>query len=113
MRALPFLLLALLLLPACGEDLARPKPGSKGKAPAIVEDAQVLRAALEMKTLAAELAQYHAARGEWPADWRALRRGGKDPWGNDYGFETEGDDVVVFSAGPDGELDTDDDISGP
>jgi hypothetical protein len=106
----PFLLLALLLLPACGEDLAMPK--GTGRAPAVVEDAQVLRAELEMKTLAAELAQYHAARGEWPADWRALRRGGKDPWGNDYGFEPDGDGVLVFSAGPDGEFDTDDDITG-
>jgi hypothetical protein len=105
------LLLALLLLPACGDD---PKPKeAKGRPPAIVEDAQVLRAELEMKTLTAELAQYHAARGEWPADWRALRRGGKDPWGNDYAFETEGDDVYVFSAGPDGEFDTDDDVGGP
>lgn len=87
-------------------------PRGAGKAPAVVEDAQVLRAGLEMRTLAAELAQYHAARGEWPADWHALKRSGKDPWGNDYGFEPDGDGVVVYSAGPDGELDTDDDLSG-
>jgi len=113
MRALPFLLLALLLLPSCGEDLARPNPNSKSKVPAVVEDAQLLRAALEMKTLAAELAQYHAAHGEWPADWRAMRRSGKDPWGNDYDFETDGDAVVVYSAGPDGEFETGDDLSAP
>jgi len=105
------LLLALLLLPACEDALEAPK--TQGRRPAIVEDAQILRAELEMKTLTAELAQYHVARGEWPADWRALRRSGKDPWGNDYGFETEGDEVFVFSAGPDGEFDTDDDVAGP
>lgn len=88
-------------------------PKGPGKAPAVVEDAQVLRAGLEMRTLAAELAQYRAARGEWPADWRALKRGGKDPWGNDYAFEPDGDGVAVFSAGPDGEFDTDDDLSTP
>jgi hypothetical protein len=105
MRPLP----ALLLLAACDFGTGT-KP--KGKAPAAVEDAQIFRAQLEMKTLAAELAQHHAMRGEWPKDWRAIRRSGKDPWGNDYAFEADGEQVSVFSAGPDGEFGTDDDLAG-
>ena len=104
------LLLALLLLPACDVELGK-QP--KGKAPPVVEDAQVFRAQLEMKTLAAELAQHHAMRGEWPEDWAALKRSGKDPWGNEYAFETDGERVSVFSAGPDGEFGTDDDLGSP
>jgi hypothetical protein len=100
------LLLALLLLPACDAGT-----GTGAKEPAAVEDARIFRAQLEMKTLAAELEQYRALHGDWPADWAALRRSGKDPWGNDYGFEPEGEQVAVFSAGPDGEFDTDDDLA--
>ena len=102
------LLTALALLAACDAGPAT-KPG--GKVPAAVEDAQVLRAQLEMRTLATELEGQHALRGEWPADWRAIRRSGKDPWGNDYAFETDGEQVTVYSAGPDGEFDTGDDLA--
>ncbi|MDR1492832.1 MAG: type II secretion system protein GspG [Planctomycetaceae bacterium] len=35
---------------------------------------------------------------------------GDDPWGNPYQYQIEGDTVVVFSCGPDGQLGTDDDI---
>ena len=34
-----------------------------------------------------------------------------DPWGLGYDIECRGDNVVVTSAGPDGEWDTEDDIS--
>lgn len=34
-----------------------------------------------------------------------------DAWDNDFSIECEGDDVVVVSAGPDGEMGTEDDIS--
>ncbi len=100
------LLLALLLLPACDVDLGR-----KGKAPAAVEDAKIFRARLEMRQLAAELEQHRALRGEWPRDWTDLKRSGLDPWGGVYAFETEGEEAVARSAGPDGEFDTDDDLS--
>jgi hypothetical protein len=103
------LLLALLLLPACdGPSGASPD----AKAPPAVEDARILRAQLEIRQLAAELAQHHALRGEWPEDWRALKRSGRDPWGNEYAFETDGEVATVLSAGPDGEFETDDDLSG-
>lgn len=103
------LLLALLLLPACDIKI---ETKQKGKAPAVVEDAQVLRAQIEIKQRAAELAQYHAMRGEWPADWSVIKRSGKDPWGNEYEFDVDGEQVTVTSAGPDGEFGTDDDLAG-
>ncbi len=103
-------LLALLLLPpACDVELGK---GPKGKPPPVVEDALIFRAQLEMKTLAAEVEQHHALRAEWPADWRALKRSGRDPWGNEYAFEIDGERATVFSAGPDGEFGTDDDLGG-
>jgi hypothetical protein len=101
------LLAALLLLAACDAELNRT---GKGRSAPIVEDTQVFRAQLEMRQLAAEIAQHHALRGEWPADWRTLKRSGKDPWGGDYQFEIDGEIVTVFSAGPDGEFGTDDDV---
>jgi hypothetical protein len=104
------LLLALLLLPACDLELGK-QP--KGKAPPVVEDAQVFRAQLEMKTLAAEVEQHRALRAEWPADWRALKRSGRDPWGNEYALEIDGEKAQVYSAGPDGEFGTDDDLGNP
>jgi hypothetical protein len=102
-------LLPVLLLLACDAEIG---PARKGKAPPVVEDAQIFRAQLEIRQLAAELAHHHAMRGEWPEDWRALKRSGRDPWGNEYAFETDGEEATVFSAGPDGEFGTDDDLGG-
>lgn len=100
--------LLVLLLAACD-----PGGGAtgQGKPIAPVEDARVFRARLEMRQLAADLEQHRALRGEWPEDWAAIRRSGKDPWGGDYAFETEGEGALVFSAGPDGEFLTDDDLA--
>lgn len=103
------LLVALLLLPACGDDEPE-RPKQQGRAPEVVEDAQIVRARLEMKELKAELESHHALRGEWPEDWRALKRSGKDPWGNEYQFEIDVEEAIVYCAGPDGEFGTDDDI---
>ena len=36
-----------------------------------------------------------------------------DPWNHDYGISCEGDEVVVTSAGGDGQMGTEDDISSP
>jgi hypothetical protein len=104
------LLLALILLPAACDLGLGTQP--KGKAPPVVEDAQIFRAQLEMRTLAAEVEQHHALRGEWPTDWRALKRSGMDPWGNEYALEVDGEKALVSSAGPDGDFGTDDDL-GP
>lgn len=34
----------------------------------------------------------------------------KDPWDNDFKIECDGTDITVYSAGPDGEFGTEDDI---
>ncbi|MCA9580236.1 MAG: type II secretion system protein GspG [Myxococcales bacterium] len=33
-----------------------------------------------------------------------------DPWGNDFDIECSGDDITVMSAGPDGQMGSDDDV---
>lgn len=35
----------------------------------------------------------------------------EDPWGTEYRYEHKGKKILIVSAGPDGEFDTDDDIS--
>lgn len=35
-----------------------------------------------------------------------------DPWGNAYQYRVDGDRIVIWSAGPDGAIDTEDDITG-
>ena len=102
-------LLPVLLLAAACDPGAGPKEG--GKEPASVEDARIFRARLEMRQLAAELEQHRALKGDWPGDWKEIRRAGKDPWGGEYAFETEGETALVLSAGPDGEFLTDDDLA--
>lgn len=99
-------ILALLLV-GCEADTLLPTEGHEVLP---VHDARVLRARMEIRQLRAEVEQHHALRGEWPADWRAIRRSGLDPWGGEYLLEFDQDRPIVFSAGPDGEADTDDDV---
>ena len=75
-----------------------------------IEDSRIFRAELEIQKLETEVGQYYALKGEWPKDWRALRRGCRDPWGAEYILEIENERPIVFSAGPDGKLDTEDDV---
>ena len=96
-----------LLLAGCEADTLLP---TKGKEVLPVHDAKVLRARMEIRQLRVEVEQHHALRGAWPADWRAIGRSGLDPWGSEYLLDFERDRPIVFSAGPDGEVDTDDDI---
>ena len=37
----------------------------------------------------------------------------KDPWDNAFTYESDGDNITIRSAGPDGKMDTDDDIVYP
>jgi hypothetical protein len=100
------LLLALLLVaPSCGEAAETAVRGQE----AIAQTLE-MRAGMEIRQLRTEVGQHHVLRGEWPEDWSDIRRIGTDPWGNPYVLEIDGSDAIVFSAGPDGEVDTSDDI---
>lgn len=94
----------LFLLPACGIETQIENEN-------LIGDTRLLRAEMEMRQLKNDLEQHHALRGEWPADWITVRRSGMDPWGSEYTFEVEGSDAVVYSAGPDREHETADDLS--
>jgi len=100
------LFLALLLV---GCDADRPLP-TTGREVTPVHDARVVRARMEIQRLTAEVEEHQARRGEWPPEWRAIGRSGLDPWGGEYILEFERDRPVVYSAGPDGYADTDDDV---
>lgn len=99
------LLPCLLLLAACGSE---PEPKKKG-APAVLQDALFTRVQVEARQVRADLQQYFAMHGEWPDELPQVRN---DPWGTEYAFEIEDGQLMVQSAGPDHEFDTDDDISG-
>ncbi len=103
------LVMALLAFAACG-DLS--PTGTVERGIPIKERAQRLRIRQEIREFERELVQRFARDGEWPDDWSFLRRSANDPWGNEYRFYVEDDIAVVFSAGPDGEPDTKDDVHG-
>ena len=105
-------LLLFLVLTSVACDLLTYDPVKKGKDAPIIADAKLFRVAQEIVRLTTEAEQYHSLKGEWPPDWQALRRGGRDPWGEEYILEFEGNRAIVFSSGPDGEIGTDDDVYG-
>lgn len=83
-------------------------------------DAQHSTAKNQTTTIEQAVMTYRASkRGKCPRTLTELRATGylsktpKDPWGNDYAFACDGakSEIEVVSAGPDGELETDDDIS--
>jgi len=105
--------LLLLLLAVAGCDaLDTMTEGTKDSGKRI-EGTERLRAELEIQRLQSDLELYHARTGEWPADWSAVKRSGRDPWGNAYLFVIDNESAIVFSAGPDGEPNTDDDVFRP
>jgi len=101
--------LLLLAVASCG-DLSPTGTVERGKP--LMDRAKRLRIQQEIRYLEHELGQQHALTGEWPDDWGFLRRSANDPWGNEYRFSVEDGEGRVFSAGPDGEPDTPDDIVG-
>ncbi|MEM8735305.1 MAG: type II secretion system major pseudopilin GspG [Planctomycetota bacterium] len=48
-----------------------------------------------------------------PTKWMQVRKDpiDPDPWGNEYEYENNGSDFVITSAGPNGKIGDDDDIS--
>ncbi len=96
-------------LAACG-DLS--PTGTVERGIPQMKRAERLRIQQEIRYFERELGQRYAIDGEWPDDWSFLRRSSNDPWGNPYHFYVEDGEAVVFSAGPDGEPDTADDVHG-
>ncbi len=105
------LLLGLLLLIGCGNSTPGGDVVPIGVS--VIDKARLLRVRKEIQGLEAEIMQHRGLRGEWPEDWGFLRRSAADPWGTDYEFVIEDERVVVYSAGPDRELETEDDIFAP
>ena len=92
----------LLLLAACGarteaEKIVDGNAGCRGRYDAIQH--------------------WIASRGRAPGSREELQAAaaekGKDPWGNAYTIEEIGGRIIIWCAGPDGELGTDDDLSYP
>ena len=92
----------LLLLAACGarteaEKIVDAKAGCRGRYD--------------------NIQRWIASRGRAPGTQKELREAaydkGKDPWGRAYTLEDVDGQVVIWCAGPDGELGTDDDLSYP
>ncbi|MEM6989865.1 MAG: type II secretion system protein GspG [Myxococcota bacterium] len=84
------------------------------------QDAQQTTAKNQTTTIEQAVMTYRASkRGKCPRTLIELRASGylsntpKDPWGNDYEFVCDGaaTEVEVRSPGPDGESETDDDIT--
>ena len=104
MRCL-LVLLFLLATPGCGDPAGTTQRGLN-----TIAQAREIRAQMEIRQLRAEVGQHHVLGGEWPSEASDLLRTAIDPWGRSYVVEIEGSRAIVFSAGPDGEIDTDDDI---
>ena len=100
-------IITLALLAGCSDDSG----GGKYREPGAIEGSRVLRARMEIRQLVNDVSMYEANRGEWPENWRAVRRSGIDPWGNEYALEILDGRPEIWSAGPDGELGTADDVT--
>ena len=95
---------ALLFAAACGVDTS---PDASAN---IKEETRVFRARLEIPKIVEQLEQYQLRHGAWPEEWADVGRAPLDPWRKPYVFEIDGDDVIVYSLGPDGEPGTGDEV---
>lgn len=79
-----------------------------------VDQAKVASAKRQMQTLKDQVLAYRMERNEWPDELEQLtqkdQRGNnymdnipEDPWGNQYGLQIEGSDVIVWCYGADGQ----------
>jgi hypothetical protein len=104
-----WLAIPLFLLAACG-DFSPEKTIEHGRTQ--MDNARAIRMRHEIRYFENELMQSYVLHGEWPPDWTFLRRSALDPWGCEYEYVIEGEQATVFSAGPDGEMGTADDVYG-
>ena len=106
MRA-SFTALLLLVAAACA------KPADEAAKSKDVADAKEFQATQDIVQLRRDCQQYRALKGELPADWDALGRRKNDPWGKEYVLVVDEFGLDISSAGPDGQIGTDDDIRAP
>ena len=69
------------------------------------QDRKIFKASEDIDTLQFNVETEYYMSGAYPQSIDAV-----DPWDNYYMYESKGNDYVVMSAGPDGLLDTEDDI---
>ena len=91
--------------------------------PRMLESARVNTAKDAVQALRNGVMNYNMAYNKYPStlddlfkedgDKGAIMDSGEtvDPWGTEYKYERKGANVVITSAGPDGEFGTEDDIS--
>jgi hypothetical protein len=96
--------LLLILTAACA------KPADKANKSTKVAKARSFKAEQDMRHLRRECDQYQALHGELPTDWDEVGKSAIDPWGTEYALDVEDGIVDIYSAGPDGEFDTNDDV---
>ena len=96
--------LLVLLAVACAKPADRANKSTK------VGFARAVKAEQDLHFLRRECDQYQALHGELPADMEALGVTKMDPWGTEYALEFDHGQIDLYSAGPDGEFDTVDDI---
>jgi hypothetical protein len=105
MRPRPTALLFLLVVAA-----ACAKPADEANKSTKVANARMFKAEQDMMHLRRECDRYQALHGELPEDLEALGFTRNDPWGSEYALDVEDGFVDIYSAGPDCEFDTIDDI---
>ena len=115
----PFLVLVVvaLMLAGCGESH---EPRADDPAVERAKIAQASEDVANLRTLAKlfrlEMGRYPDSLSELTEPTEKERNGfipelPIDPWGQEYWYEP-GDQLVIFSTGPDGEVDTEDDVGG-
>jgi hypothetical protein len=70
-----------------------------------------LRAQADLAELARDVEEYMASTGDYPGSLDALGKPLRDPWGHPYQIRRSGSVVNVVSGGPDGRIDTADDLA--
>ena len=85
------------------------------------QKANLRQAATDGQSMRSAVQLYYMDNNECPQSGTALQEEGYldgskravDPWNNEYRIECQGTEILVTSAGPDEQFDTEDDISGP